>query len=470
MKTEEQGRHIVAVRDIEELEVIMEDNPVAVGPLHATEPMCLECNSVVGPAEYLCDCGFPMCDSYCAKGENHRKECLIYRKAGVKVEIKDWDRKGVEYQAIMVLRLLCLDKVSLMRVLLLCDHVEILTEIEKGVYMENVVDFIRDKLKQKMWTRDQILRMVGIIRSNACQLNAGRGKGNIRALLPSLSTLNHSCTANTRIFERSNHSACVRAKVQIKKGEEIFLRYTEASEGVIERRDMIRDTWHFICLCDRCSNLTNRFDAVLCQECGEDMLQKSVGFTSPWSCVACDNNISMEEVRKIERKIRKKIDGNTGDKIPYYENLMLEIKKDIHPNHHLMIKIWGHLIKAYGKMMKKQESEGKTLSLKNVRRKAKLCKDTLDILDKIDPGFSEQSSTILREYTAPRLMLIQYDFQKGKMDPVEAKVQMELLLKDMQKSVRDFEVVLENTDQTGLTRARNLLKDGQQFYQHILDK
>ena len=212
--------------------------------------------------------------------------------------------------------------------------------------------------------------MVGIIRSNAFQLNAGKGKGNIRALLPTLSTFNHSCTANTRVFERSDHSACVRAKVHIKKGDEIFLRYTEPSEGAIERREKIRDNWHFSCLCDRCVNVTDTFDALLCPKCGQNMLQKCFGFTNPWFCVACDNKFTWEEVKKIEQKISRKIDRNTGDKIPYYENLMVEIKKEIHPNHHLMVKIWvvfiifiqcnfmimfqGLLITAYGKMMRKQ--------------------------------------------------------------------------------------------------------------------
>ena len=74
------------------------------------------------------------------------------------------------------------------------------------------------------------------------------------------------------------------------------------------------------------------------------------------------------------------------------------------------------------------------------------------------------------EYTAPRLMLIQFDYQKGKMAPTEAKSQMELLLKDMKKSVKDAEIVLENTDLKGLKRARNLLHDGQQFYEQILIK
>ena len=56
------------------------------------------------------------------------------------------------------------------------------------------------------------------------------------------------------------------------------------------------------------------------------------------------------------------------------------------------------------------------------------------------------------------------------MAPAEAKCQMEMLLKEMKKSVRDSEIVLENTDLPALKRARNILQDGQQFYEHILSK
>ena len=67
-------------------------------------------------------------------------------------------------------------------------------------------------------------------------------------------------------------------------------------------------------------------------------------------------------------------------------------------------------------------------------------------------------------------MLIQFDYQKGKMAVAEAKGQMELLLTDMRKSVRDSEIVMENTDMAGLKRAKALLNDGQLFYEEILNK
>ena len=56
------------------------------------------------------------------------------------------------------------------------------------------------------------------------------------------------------------------------------------------------------------------------------------------------------------------------------------------------------------------------------------------------------------------------------MAAAEAKGQMELLLTDMRKSVRDSEIVMENTDMAGLKRAKALLNDGQLFYEEILNK
>ena len=90
------------------------------------------------------------------------------------------------------------------------------------------------------------------MRTNACALAAGEGKGSIRILHPSLGTMNHSCVANTRVFKRKNHVVCVRAQTPILKGEEVFLKYTSFFAGQIERSELIQDNWNFCCECARC--------------------------------------------------------------------------------------------------------------------------------------------------------------------------------------------------------------------------
>ena len=152
------GRRIIAARDINQMEVIMEDRPVAVGPVHATLPVCLQCYKYVS-LDYECvGCGFPMCDEQCAGGGAHAQECQVFRDAGVKVKIIRWDQDTAEYQAIMVLRLLLCSEIDLARTGMLCDHLEKLGDVERRVYGENVVQVIRDKLKLKQFSEQQIFR------------------------------------------------------------------------------------------------------------------------------------------------------------------------------------------------------------------------------------------------------------------------------------------------------------------------
>ena len=68
----------MATRDIEPLELILEDDPAVFGPNHDTGPACLECLLPVN-GEYLCQtCSLPLCGPECQDGPNHKPECLLF--------------------------------------------------------------------------------------------------------------------------------------------------------------------------------------------------------------------------------------------------------------------------------------------------------------------------------------------------------------------------------------------------------
>ena len=147
------------MRDIKQGEVIMEDKAVAVGPVHNTTPVCLQCYKFVSATDYWCDgCGYPMCDEECARGATHAQECAVFRSAGARVDILHTDNDAVEYQVILVLRLLLGSKEDIARTNLLSHHVETLGEVERIVYRENVVKIIREKLKLRQWSEEDIFR------------------------------------------------------------------------------------------------------------------------------------------------------------------------------------------------------------------------------------------------------------------------------------------------------------------------
>ena len=116
------GRILVATRHIRRGELIFKERPAVVGPYSRTKPQCLTCFRTFDPSHvYTCPrslslvysehimmlvtrCGYPMCGDQCARGEEHRAECGVMTRAGVRVTIGDMEDISNEYSAVTVLR------------------------------------------------------------------------------------------------------------------------------------------------------------------------------------------------------------------------------------------------------------------------------------------------------------------------------------------------------------------------------
>ena len=93
------GRRLLATRDLRQGEVVLVDRPAAVGPLHTTTPLCLECSALLPRPSFACPCcGFPLCAPACVGGERHLPECRALATHGTKVKILQGGKPAVEYQ------------------------------------------------------------------------------------------------------------------------------------------------------------------------------------------------------------------------------------------------------------------------------------------------------------------------------------------------------------------------------------
>ena len=109
--TTQAGKSVIATRDIQPGELIFREEAVAFGPNHDTAPLCLSCLSPV-TGEFVCpDCGLPLCDERCARGEHVRWECRIFRERRNLVNIEDFSGSYHPfYQSITPLRCLMLKR------------------------------------------------------------------------------------------------------------------------------------------------------------------------------------------------------------------------------------------------------------------------------------------------------------------------------------------------------------------------
>jgi len=390
------------------------------------------------------------------------------------VKIIRGDIPAVEYQVIMLLRLLLSGKEELARVDLLSDHVDKLTQVEREVYGAGVVKVIRDGLKFGNWTEEQLLRYISIIRTNACMLSLGPGRGTLRILHPSMSTMNHSCFVNTRVFQRPDNSLCVRAKVNICSGEEVTLMYTSIFQGKLERDTLLPSSWHFSCKCLRCrdpTDLGTNTDSLFCLvgSCGGLLLPK-IGEDSKvenWECQKCEQKKSRIEVEDMEAIIEEAILSRCGN-LRALEMLLSEQISTLHPNHHLIIKLKVQIVIEYGKLMETQAQTGKSWSLKQVRGKVELCRNILAALDIIDPGLSDTRGQINFEMAAPQFMLLQHGLGTGKMEKQQVQEGMEELITLLEDVLCHLEVFEESKEIDMVSRARQLYKDAKTFQKQAL--
>ena len=91
----------MATRDLEPLEIIMEDHPAIFGPTnHNTDPVCLDCLTPID-GTYLCSkCHLPLCSSKCESGKHHQIECQIFSEpltSGYKFEFSFEEQKYVKF-------------------------------------------------------------------------------------------------------------------------------------------------------------------------------------------------------------------------------------------------------------------------------------------------------------------------------------------------------------------------------------
>jgi len=476
------GKHLVATRDIQQLEIIFEDSPLATGPTHSTVPVCLECGLILDPdlmEIWSCsECGSSLCSSSCQKGPKHAAECKIFKARGFSLQSQRYQEPAPEYQFLMTFRLLLKGQETQDLVDFMEDHSLLLSQNERNVYTRNVVHIIRDRLGCTQWSPEQILRYVSVVRTNACLGPAISGRGEYKCLLPYIALMNHSCRNNTRIFHRQDDTIVarnenefvIRATVPIAEGETIYTSYTGVLDSFSQRREALLSSWHFVCECSRCEDMTDMgtyLDTILCQDCGGNVDPSLSKLDLVWKCESCSKTLSRTSVGRRQEEIKARLINQVGNKVPHLENYLIETSKLLHTNNHCMILAKIMLSTEYDEIMNHQIACGSPWKLKQVRRQVELCEETLHVLEKISPGISELKSSIILQLGPPAFVLVQNDLRKGKkIEDVMAR--MAQLNQLMNNCLKNYQLQEEKGDLEKSARCSKLLDDMQAFSNYII--
>jgi len=417
------GRIIKASRDIAPGEEIFREKEMVVGPSRSIPPVCLGCGRRVSGLVRCTGCSWPLCSDSCAEVKSHTaEECKIIAPSAE--NIPNWDVSTENcsyYQAIMPLRVLLLPPADLKYLLQFMDHSE---DRDMKDTEEQVVDRIREEWGQEQYPAELVRRVEGILDVNTVEHRVAGGPSG-RSFLPITSLASHTCTSNSLKDKTTPGWVLTRAKVQIKKGEEITFHYTGGLKGRLVRRKALRDGWYFWCNCDRCKSpgeLGSEMSTLRCWGGGETPCRGSVRVVDPvdyescYKCELCDMEISKAEVKKLETDLTEDLEQCYRNDTVALEQLLNERTDKFHPRHYLVMIIKWLLMTSWGRVEGLRHNQ---LSEDILERKMKYAREYLAALDVVDAGISHNRGITLWELQSVNTFLCNKRFQEERLAPVK---------------------------------------------------
>ena len=247
------GRILVATRDINPWELVIEDTALVTGP--KMKAVCLGCLDPVQGDVTCPRCEWPLCCQPCQESPRHKLECEILSRRGLVPTLRD-GRCGL-YPCLTVLRVLLLkisDPHGWDLIQKMMDHWE---ERKRDPKIVGGITVMNNLFTQRLgldWvTREDVEHAYGVLKTNAVDLKDGGGQ----ALFPrSVCIMSHSCFANMEPVRNPADTIGLRAKRKILKGEELSIFYTDFLESRHSIKKKIVKEWKFVCQCKRCSDRT----------------------------------------------------------------------------------------------------------------------------------------------------------------------------------------------------------------------
>ena len=203
--------------------------------------------------------------------------------------------------------------------------------------------------------------------------------------------MEHSCYPNTKYKYSSSHQITVKAVVDIHEGEHITNAYTKLLQGTVERRTDLLENKYFVCCCKRCIDPTEfgtNFSTLKCFECdhGYVLPSDTYDMNSNWSCTNCKCVISSSKAAYITKELAEQVEQMMINiEQDSLERLLAKtVDKKVHYNHFHLLRAKHTLMQLYGRG---------PLSLKDetLKKKEKLCQETIAICSVFDPGNSRVS-------------------------------------------------------------------------------
>ncbi|XP_068980216.1 SET domain-containing protein SmydA-8-like [Bombus flavifrons] len=484
--SEKLGRYLQAAKNLTAGEVILREEPIAVGPITSSkDPACFAClrllPKIKKELQYVCSkCNIaPLCSTACEERSKHHTpdECEIFKRN------KDLLINNTEniIGVLLPLRLWLLrqrDPELWKQVESMEAHTD--KRRNTSVWKDrelNVVNVIKSLhlVPDDDPSVSELLQLLcGILDVNCFELRSPGGLDGLllRGLYVEASLMAHDCRGNTHLTADDNFQLTVYASLPIKEGDEIYFNYTSSLLGTLGRREHLRGGKYFECECPLCSDpyeMGSYMSSILCPRCREGYIGMQNPLTkfpyekgTRWQCNKCKSSIGGRLVRATLNITRTLIDDVDDYDIKGLETLMAKLSKSFHRNHFLMLSLKQKLLAAYRKEVATPNPQKKIM-----QKMSDVCKEMYDMLEIIEPGISRLKGIMLYEMHLPLVLLANRAYSAREISSNELASRLEEAGSLLKKSLTML--LLEPVDTPEGKLAKRALQELKALNQNIVD-
>ncbi|XP_055914097.1 SET domain-containing protein SmydA-8 isoform X2 [Eupeodes corollae] len=415
------GRYLVANRNLNAGENIIQESPVAIGPAANSEAVCLGCYIPVklSLSQYRCsDCKWPLCSADC-RGIGHvnghtEYECKFLKEKNSAVDLiatATLTKIKHLYELILPIRILLMKTHkpdSYERIRVMESHIKLrkLNKILWDHYQEIIVNKLLKEWNLEGFSEEDIHTICGVIDVNCFEI--GQKSAKARAMFPSAFLLSHDCVPNTSHTDHpETFSIMLRTSKRIKKNEPITLSYAYTLQGTFKRRDFMHAGKLFWCQCERCSDpteLKTDCSALVCAECSKGSVRSidPLDQDADWKCDNCAYKLGAKSLESLLDKLNNELESIDPHNVAGLEGFLKKYQNTLRPNHYLFLSAKYSLCQVYGRIDGYLIHE---MSLEDIKRKEKYCRDFLTVIDVLEPGLTRLRGLIMYELHAPIMVL-----------------------------------------------------------------
>ena len=141
----------------------------------------------------------------------------------------------------------------------------------------------------------------------------------------------------------------------------------------------------------------------------------------------------------------------------FFENWLQKQSKVLSENHYLQIVLKKRLFDIYRTTKPPPEDDVETYRA-FLEKQVKLGYNLLDVLNKLEPGFSLKRGRILRQLHVPNLLICKLDLKTGKISLPEFLQRTKIAVLNMKESIKCLENFAPTSSTTSSTKREDIIK------------